>query len=127
VSLDLAAIRNELAALVDVDGFNAYSETLGSFDLDAVVVGVPVEDITIVAGFYKVPIPVYVLATSAEPEAAEARILAAATDVIAQLEHTAGTAYQACRFTALQTGITITVGSVSADAAIVKFELHARQ
>lgn len=126
MSLDLPGIRTELADLVDVDGFTAYDETLGSFDLDAVVIGVPVERITFTGAFAFVPIPVYVLATSADPEEAERRILAAAITVGRQLEHTSGTTYQACRFTGIDTGLSITVGGVTADAAIAHLELHAR-
>lgn len=126
MSLDLPGIRAELADLVDVDGFTAYDETVGAVELDAIVIGTPVERITFAGAFAVVPIPVYVLATSTVPEEAERRLLTAVATVGAQLEHTSGTTYQACRFTGIDTGLSITVGGITADAAIAHLELHAR-
>lgn len=128
MSLDLAAIRTEIAQRASLPGWNHYGETEGAFELDAIVAGLPDGRITFDGSmsFAKIPLPVYVLASSADPAECEKRIVEAAMTISTLLAGASGRSFASCRVAGVTTGLNVTVGAITADASIIHLELLAR-
>lgn len=126
--MDVDAIREELAVEARTAGWNVYAFTPGAANLPAVVVGVPERIAPLSGALWQITIPVYVLNRSADPAAAESRMLTKAIELAAMFKAppaVSPVAYRSRRMVELTDFYDVTVGTTEANACTITVEVLA--
>jgi hypothetical protein len=127
MTIDLDAIRAELAAACDTDGWQTYATTTARFSLPAIVVGVPgnPEPITFPnTAIAYVPVEIYVLARSGDTR--DADVVKVAVDIALSLADYQGRSFTSCRIEGVRGALEVTVADITAAASIITVQLTAR-
>ena len=120
-------VRDELETLLDPLDVQVYAFLPGAATLPAIVIGLPDRIVPAVsAAYWRLELPVYVVARSADPTAQETSLLetlVSAVDVLRDPDNRTGSSYVSLRVEDVTELFQITVGSVEAVSAQVNLEL----
>jgi hypothetical protein len=123
VSLDIDAIRAELATACQTSGWQVYATTTARFSLPAIVVGVPgnPEPITFPnTAIAYLPVEIYVLSRSGDTR--DADVVKVAVDLALSLADYEGTAFTSCKIDGVLGALEVTVADLTAADALAGWD-----